>query len=195
MAKRLATAYVKTHIRLTEAEMIEFVELFREFGVHIHVKVYDNGVHEVVLENGDGSEVTLNFEQQKESYVFDGTCCFYETAPANAMRKAIRTFKGSAIAQRHYHNFMMEYCYEHGLVVRITERSSGGHEKVIYRYRNKVVDLQAIYERTDIEKTIEQTKEEINRLLDLRLKAAPGDVVHLDAQLAELSHKLFALEA
>ena len=29
MARRLATVYVKTHIRLTEAEMMKFVELFK----------------------------------------------------------------------------------------------------------------------------------------------------------------------
>ncbi len=63
MAKRLATVYVKTHIRLTEAEMMEFVELFKSSRIHIQARVYDNGNHELVLESGKGQDVTLNFER------------------------------------------------------------------------------------------------------------------------------------
>jgi len=195
MAKRLATTYVKTHIRLTEAEMIEFVNVFKTSGIHIHARVYDNGNHEVVLENGEGSDVTLNFEHQQGAYVFDGACTFYKAASANAMRKAISAFKGTAIAQRYYTNFLMEYCYERGVVVMITERRPGGYEKVVYTYQNRIMNLQTIYNRTDIEASIEQIKAEINQLLDLRRLVDRTRVPELDAKLTDLSRRLFALEA
>lgn len=195
MAKRLATTYVKTHIRLTEAEMIEFVHVFETSGIHIQVKVYDNGNHEVVLENGQGSDVTLNFEYQHGVYEFNGSCTFYQIAPANAMRKAIATFKGSAVAQRYYANFMMEYRYEHGVVVLITERRPEGYEKIVYTYQNQIMNLQTIYDRTDIEANIHQIKEEINQLLDQRRLVDRTRIPELDAKLTDLSRRLFALEA
>ena len=195
MAKRLATVYVKTHIRLTEAEMMQFVDLFKAYDIHIQVRVYDNGNHEVVMEIGKGPDVTLNFELQHGAYVFEGSLCFYEPAPDNAMRKAIAAFKGTAVAQRHYRNFMIEYCYERGRVVSIIERRFDGTEQGVYRYRNSFLHLQELYERTDIEADIARTKEEINRLLDLRRQADPGHIAELDAKLAELSHRLFVLEA
>jgi len=195
MAKRLATEYVKTHIRLTEAEMIKFVELFRDHDIHIHVRVFDNGNHEVVLEYGAEPEVTLNFEQQEGVYVFEGACSFYELAPANAMRKAISMFRGSAISRRHYGSYTMEYRYENGSIASITEIRPGGYERVVYRYRNRLAELQEVFERTDIEVSIAQVKEEINQLLDLRRRMDRTRVKELDERLAVLSRRLFALEA
>ena len=195
MAKRLATEYVKTHIRLKEAEMIKFVELFREHDIHIQVRVFDNGNQEVVLEYGDEPEVTLNFEHLDDDYVFDGACSFRELAPANAMRKAISVFHGNAIARRHYGNFIMEYRYEGGAISSITEIRPGGYERVVYRYRNKLAELQEVYERTDVEESIAQVKEEINQMLDLRRRIDRNRVKELDERLAVLSRRLFALEA
>jgi len=195
MAKRLATEYVKTHIRLTEAEMIKFVELFREHDIHIQVRVFDNGNQEVVLEYGDEPEVTLNFEHLDDDYVFEGACSFFELAPANAMRKAISMFRGSAIARRHYGSFYMEYRYENGAVDSITEFRPDGSERFVYRYRNRLAELQEVFERTDIEESIAQVREEINQLLDSRRSIDRSRLKELDDRLAMLSRRLFALEA
>lgn len=195
MAKRIATVYVQTHIRLTEAEMIDFVELFRQHHIHTRVRVFDNGNHEVVLENGENTEITLNFEYQQGAYIFEGSCSFFQAAPANAMRKAISAFKGTAVVHRHYMNFMMEYVYERGIVVSIIERKFGEAEKVVYRYKNTIAELQALYERTDVETNIERLREEINAILDMRLRIDAARRPELDRKLTDLSRRLFALEA
>lgn len=196
MAERLATAYVKTHIRLTEAEMIEFIRLFREHGIHLHVRVFDNGNYEVVLENdGHGPDVTLNFEYRLDAYVFEDSCCFYSSGPANAMRKAISTFKGTAITERRYAGFTMEYRYDRGVVVSIVERRPDGSERVVYQYRNTVKELESLFQRQDIEDRIARVREEINEVLDQRRVADRSRVAELDSRLAALSRRLFALEA
>ncbi|GFR39081.1 hypothetical protein PRECH8_23770 [Insulibacter thermoxylanivorax] len=195
MAKRLATAYVKTQIRLTEAEMMEFVQLFKKHGIDIHMRVYDNGSHVVVLEEGKDQEVRLSFEMEQEHYVFEGSCCFHEPALANAMRQAISQFRGSAIVHRQYVNFTMEYWYERGTVVRIVERRAGGAERVVYSYNNHLLELEAVFRRTDVEANIERLREEINRLLDIRRTLDRSDAADVDKRLADLSRQLFVLEA
>lgn len=195
MARRLATVYVKTHIRLTEAEMIEFIQLFKKNRVQIEARVYENGNHEVVLESGKGQAITLNFARHEDMYVFDGSFCFYQSAYANVMRKAISKFKGSALVHREYVNFTMEYCYERGIVVSIVERRPGGRKRVVYRYKNKLAELEAMYKRRDVEQDIARVKEQINRMLDIRRSSHPSRIPDVDAELAALSRRLFALEA
>lgn len=195
MARRLATVYVKTHIRLTEAEMIEFIELFKRNRIQIHARVYDNGNHELVLVSGKGQAVTLNFECHQDTYVFNGSFRFYQLAYANVMRKAISKFKGSALVHRQYSGFTMEYCYERGTVVSIVERRPSGRERIVYRFKNKLAEMEEMFQKQDVERDIARVKDQINKMLDMRGSLDPSRIPEVDAELAALSRRLFALEA
>ncbi len=195
MAQRLATEYVQTCLTLTEAEMQRFIQLFSENEVALEEKVLDNGNQEVVFEDGAGKPVVLSFTKKLGKFVAEGSCKLSSPKLANAMRKAVSAFKGSAIVNRIYPDFVMVYQYKNGTVVKITE-ISGGKSKVVYEYKDTIGQLQRMYESRKTEVEIQVAQIEIDELLDERLRAnSPEELIRIDASLKQLTHKLIVLEA
>jgi hypothetical protein len=195
MAMRLATEYVKTCMQLTETQMAEFIQMFMNHQASLQVKVLENGNQEVVLQDDAGHEVVLSFERKIDSYVLQGSCRITNLNLVNLMRKAISSFKGSAIVHRIYTSYTMVYEYERGSVVKITEISGKG-EKTIYEYKDTLGQLQRLFENNAVEQEIMMIQEQINGLLDLRNSFQEKEIrEHIDERLQKLTHRLFVLEA
>jgi hypothetical protein len=195
MAQRLETEYVKACLKLTEAEMQQFLRWFADQQVTTLVRVLDNGSHEVVMTDGSGEEVTLSFERRKDRYVCTGSCRLLNPQMANTMRKAVAKFKGDAIVKRIYSHYTMMYFYEKGSVVKIVEIKQGSHN-VIYEYKNTAAQLEQLYLKQETEQEIAMIHRQINQLLDLRNGSTEAEVVHhIDERLAKLTRRLFVLEA
>ncbi|PYI52202.1 non-ribosomal peptide synthetase module [Paenibacillus flagellatus] len=195
MAQRLATEYVKTCLTLTEAEMIQFMKLFEEQGVHTEGKATGDGSREIVLRDDSGEEVVLTFLKQGDRYACEGSCRVSDPKLANLIRKAVSQFKGDAIVNRIYPAFTMKYVYKRGSVVQISEIVSGKH-KLVYEYKDTVGQLERLYRQQHVEQQISQVYVRIDELLDERNRSesAAGQRT-VDEQLARLAHKLFELEA
>jgi len=196
MAQRLATEYVKTCLILAEAEMFELLQLFQSHNLMFKVKVLDHGDQEVVFENASGgNDLVLTFSRKSGNYVLEGSCRFTDIKLANAMRKAVSQFKGDAVVNRIYEYYTVEYQYQAGAVVRITERSSRG-ERLVYEHKDTIGALLKTFQSASVEAQIQVTKLEINELLDRRIDCNDPEVLkRIDADLNRLSHRLFVLEA
>lgn len=195
MAQRLATEYVKTCLTLTEAEMIQFIQLFDGEEVFLEAKVTDNGSREIVLRDDSGEEVVLTFERSRGRYLCEGSCRVSDPLLANLIRKAVSQFKGDAIVNRIYPAFTMKYVYKRGSVVQISEIVSGKH-KLVYEYKDTVGQFERLYRKQHVEQQISQVYSRIDELLDERNRS--DSLVgqrNVDEQLTRLAHKLFELEA
>ncbi|MFD2670514.1 non-ribosomal peptide synthetase module [Marinicrinis sediminis] len=198
MARRLETVYVKTCLKLTEAELLEFVDLFAGLNqqIALQTKVYENGDQEVGIHDFDSSEhVTLSFERKESYYELNGSCRFTNLKLANTMRKALSKYKGDALVHRIYPAYVMAYEYKHGCVVQIVEHKAG-EERLVYAYKHTAALLEEQYMQLQAEAEIELLRTEVDRLLDLRNQQMHAQArVELDQQLYTLAQQLFALEA
>ncbi|GAA4842256.1 hypothetical protein GCM10023310_20250 [Paenibacillus vulneris] len=196
MAIRLATKYVKTCLQLTEAEMAMFIQMFVDHQASLQVKVLENGNQEVVLlDNEAGQEIVLSFERQFNMYVCRGTCSITDKNLVQLMRKAVSTFKGSAIVHRIYESYTMIYEYDRGTVMKIVERK-GQTDRLIYEYKDTVGMLEKMFRKVEVEQEIMTIKSQINELLDLRNDIQEAAVrEQIDDRLRNLTHRLFVLEA
>lgn len=195
MAQRLATEYVKTCLTLTEAEMIQFIQMFDGQVSDVQVRVHGNGHREILLRDNAGEEVVLKFEKRRSRYVCEGSCTVSNPKLSNLIRKAVSQFKGDAIVNRIYPAFTMNYVYKRGSVVKISEIVSG-EIKLVYEYKDTVGQLERLYRQQHVELEISKVYTRINELLDERNRSASLEERRtVDHQLSKLSHKLFELEA
>lgn len=196
MAQRLATEYVKTCLKLSEAEMTDFIRLFEGYKATVQVMVLDNGNQNLVLhDDASGEDIVLTFERTTEGYVCVGSCKLCSPKLANLMRKAVSRFKGDAIVNRVYSHFTMIYHYEQGSVVKIVE-AKDAISRVVYERKNSMAELEHIYQNQAAEKEIDSIYAQINQLLDLRITTPEHEIrVHIDQKLKNLTHRLFVLEA
>ncbi len=195
MTQRLATEYMKAVLEIDQSEFTEFVRLFEEKEVPTEIQVLDNGDREVILFDRE-KEVPLTFKRVNGHYELDGSFRISDLELAGILRQALKKFKGYAIVHRIYANFTMVYHYENGVVIRISEKNRH-YERVIYEYKNPAIELEKIYQRDEAEREIAVIKEQINVLLDRRIRISTdsGMLKEIDEQLMKLSRRLFALEA
>jgi len=196
MAQRLATEYVKGRLQLTSDEMNRFIRFFGDQHVRLGVRVLEGGNQELVLEDvAGGEEVHLTFERQKDLYVGVLTCRLLKPKLTNAMRKAVSMFKGDAIVHRIYPTYTMVYHYVGGTVKKIIEQSSG-RSRLIFEWKDTLGQLERQFNSRLVEQEIRMAQNAINELLDLRNQCvSAAEIESIDARLAELTHKLFVLEA
>ncbi len=195
MAKRIATEYVKSSLKLTEAELLKFIEIFEEEQRVLFVKVFENGNQQIIFRDNAEDEVVLSFELSNGTYISEGSCRVSNPQLTNLMRKAVSDFKGNAIVNRIYSDFTMVYYYEHGMVVKIVE-IIGSKQKMIYQYLNTADVLEQMFLNQKAEEEIQATYDQIDKLLDLRIQSEePPAYDQIDLQLQELNHRLFVLEA
>ncbi|WP_223068242.1 non-ribosomal peptide synthetase module [Paenibacillus caui] len=195
MAKRIATEYVKATMRMSEAQMSEFVRKVYDPHVCQQVKVLEGGGQEVVLLDRDGEELHVAFDCKDGFYVCE--CSFRLKNPrlTNVMRRMFAEFKGCGLVYRIYEGFVMEYSYEEGRVIKIAEQKADAC-KLVYQYKNTLGELRSLFELKLIEAEIDQIRKEINALLELRMANVSGDTVDwVDKELRRNSQRLFALEA
>jgi hypothetical protein len=193
MAQRLATAYVKTCLQLSEADMTQLIHLFAEHHVQLQVKVTENGSQEMVFHDDSGKEIVLTFEKELDQYVCKGSCRMASPRLANVMRKAVSQFRGDAVVHRIYDGFTMEYQYARGTVVKISELRDG-LKNIIYEYKDTLGLLEALFRRTNVEEEIQAIYRRIDQLLDLRIQAQAG-YSDIDSELSLMQRRLFELEA
>jgi len=195
MAQRLATEYVKASLTLTEAEMAQLEQLLAEHGIDFDLNVFGNVGLELVFRQDDGEEVVLSFERRAGKFVSEGSYRLSALPAANMMRKAVSLFKGDAVVNRIYANFVMVYYYERGSVVKIVEKNDR-YQKVIYDYKNTAGRLERLFQKRRIEQEIEAVRGRINALLDRRLTASlEQEKAVIDRELVLLRNRLFVLEA
>lgn len=195
MAQRLATEYVKTCLTLSEAEMIQFMQMFKGEEVALEVKDTNNGSREIVLCDRSGEQVVLTFERNGKGYACEGSCRVNDPKLANLIRKAVSRFKGDAIVNRIYPAFTMKYVYKRGSVVQISEIVSGKH-KLVYEFKDTVGQFERLYRKQCVEQQISKVFTRIDQLLDERNRTdSILEHQQVDEQLTQLSRKLFELEA
>lgn len=193
MARRLATEYVKASLQLTEAQLTRFLQSLALYSVG--VKVLENGNQEVVLEDGQGDEITFLFEKQGNRYVCVTSCRLVHPKLTQVMHKLVATFRGEAVVNRIFSGFTMTYYYEDGAVRKIEERKQQ-ESRIIYEHKDTVRDLQKMFQKNGVELRIDSLQKQVNMLLDERNQADSTELLqHIDAHLSRLAHQLFILEA
>lgn len=198
MARRLETVYVKTCLKLTEAELLEFIDLFavQNQWMSLQVKVYDNGNQEVVIQDFDSKDcIKLQFERKDHAFVLTEPCRFINVKLANLMRKALCQYKGDALVHRVYPDCVMEYHYMQGSVIKIVELKDG-EQHLVYEYKNRLGKLEQQYLMLQAEAEIQVLKFEVDRLLDMRYGEDNSEAIQkIDSKLQEAAKQLFLLEA
>lgn len=105
------------------------------------------------------------------------------------------TFKGDGVVHRIYEEFTMTYVYTQGVVRKIVEQI-GENTRVIYEYKNTLLELQRVFQARDIEREINRLYAEVDSLLDTRMDASTSDQLQqIDKKLARHQKRLFELEA
>jgi hypothetical protein len=196
MAKRLATEYVKTCLRLSESELNSLIELMAKRQVIEKVKVLENGNQEIVFHDDDtGSQIVFSFERIHGKYMTCSTCKVVNRNLTDALRQAVARFKGDAVVHRVYEGFTMIYTYENGAVVKIDEWQNG-ILKNVYQQRNTLDSLEQTFCINYVEEEIRRIRLQIDEMLDWRLTSGDQSIrEHIDRQLTKLTHRLFVLEA
>lgn len=197
MAQRLATNYAKAYFTMNEEELAQFVSLFTNEHISVDVKVCDNGDRDVILTDKSG-EIQLNFLRVGNRYSCDSSYLIRDRQLAEAMRKAMKTFRGQGIVHRIYDGFTMVYHYDQGSVVSIHE-VTGDEELSIFENTASYVsrELDQLFRQTGGEEEIESIRQETDRWLDLRnwaKRTAPEKLSAIDERLTALSQRLFELE-
>ncbi|MDH4616816.1 hypothetical protein [Brevibacillus sp. AY1] len=197
MAQRLATNYAKAYFTMNEEELAQFVSLFTNEHISVDVKVCDNGDRDVILNDKSG-EIQLNFLRAGNRYSCDSSYLIRDRQLAEAMRKAMKTFRGQGIVHRIYDGFTMVYHYDQGSVVSIHE-VTGDEELSIFENTASYVsrELDQLFQQTGGEEEIESIRQETDRWLDLRnwaKRTAPEKLSAIDERLTALSQRLFELE-
>ncbi|NRS48911.1 hypothetical protein [Brevibacillus sp. HB2.2] len=197
MAQRLATNYAKAYFTVNEEELNQFVSLFTNEHISVQVKVCDNGDRDVILNDKTG-EIQLSFCRIGSRYSCDSSYLIQDRQLANAMRKAMKAFRGYGIVHRIYDGFTMVYHYDQGSVVSIQELT--GDEEVSIFENNSLHmanELEALFQQDGSEQEIESLRQETDRWLDLRnwaKRTAPEKLPAIDVRLVMLSRRLFELE-
>ncbi|MGE7271051.1 hypothetical protein ACQKK5_06280 [Brevibacillus panacihumi] len=197
MAQRLATNYAKAYFTMSEEELAQFVSLFANEHVSVDVKVCDNGDRDVILSDRSG-EIQLNFLRTGNRYSCDSSYLIRDRQLAEAMRKAMKTFRGQGIVHRIYDGFTMVYHYDQGSVVSIRELT-GDEELSVFENTASYVsqELEQLFQQMGSEQEIESIRQETDRWLDLRnwaRRSAPEKLTAIDERLSALSKRLFELE-
>lgn len=197
MAQRLATNYAKAYFTMSEEELAQFVSLFANEHVSVDVKVCDNGDRDVILSDKSG-EIQLNFLRTGNRYSCDSSYLIRDRQLAEAMRKAMKTFRGQGIVHRIYDGFTMVYHYDQGSVVSIRELT-GDEELSVFENTASYVsqELEQLFRQMGSEQEIESIRQETDRWLDLRnwaRRSAPEKLTAIDERLSALSKRLFELE-
>jgi len=198
MAQRLATNYASAYFTMNEEELDQFVTLFANEHISVEVKICDNGDRDIILTDQHG-DIQLSFQRTGNRYSCESSYVIRDLHLANAMRKAMKAFKGHGIVHRIYDGFTVVYHYDEGSVVSIQE-VSGEEEVPIFENTspNLAKELESLFQQTGSEQEIEWIRQETDRWLDLRnwtQRVAPNRVESIDLRLAELSRRLFVLEA
>lgn len=197
MAQRLATNYAKAYFTMSEEELAQFVSLFANEHVSVDVKVCDNGDRDVILSDRSG-EIQLNFLRTGNRYSCDSSYLIRDRQLAEAMRKAMKTFRGQGIVHRIYDGFTMVYHYDQGSVISIRELT-GDEELSVFENTASYVsqELEQLFQQMGSEQEIESIRQETDRWLDLRnwaRRSAPEKLTAIDERLSALSKRLFELE-
>jgi hypothetical protein len=199
MAQRLATNYASAYFTMSEQELTQFVKLFANEKIDVKEKVYDNGDRDITIDDHSG-EIQLTFHRKGNRYSCESSYVIKDLTLANAMRKAMKAFKGHGIVHRIYESFTVVYHYDEGSVIRIEEVTEDS-EVPIYEGTHigqTSKELERLYMSTGSEEEIKMIREETDRLLDLRnwaKKVTPERISAIDQQLSGLSTRLFLLEA
>ncbi len=198
MAQRLATNYASAYFTMNEEELDQFVTLFANEHITVDVKICDNGDRDIILTDKQG-EIQLSFQRSGSRYSCESSYLITDLHLANAMRKAMKAFKGHGIVHRIYDSFTVVYHYDEGSVVSIQE-VSGDEEVSIFENTapNLAKELETLFQQKGSEQEIEFIRQETDKWLDLRnwsQRVAPEKVTSIDLRLAELSRRLFILEA
>lgn len=194
MAQRLATEYVKASLRLSEAQMSQFIHKVNDPHVRQCVKILDGGGQEVVLEDEDGEGIHLPFDRLNGFYVCEASFRLVNPHLTNVIRRLFAAFKGSGLVNRIYDGFTMMYYYEMGRIQKIVEHTESSYT-IVYEYKNTIGELQRLFNANDIEREIVDIQHQINELLDLRLVSQESKIKQIDQQLRQNTKRLFALEA
>lgn len=199
MAQRLATNYASAYFTMNEQELEQFVKLFANEMIDVKVTITDNGDRDIIIEDRNG-DIQLTFRRSGNRYSCESSYVIQDLALANAMRKAMKTFRGNGIVHRIYEGFTVVYHYDEGSVVRIHELSDKGVQPIFEAAdaQQRVRQLEALFRMNGSEQEIAWIREQTDRLLDLRnwvKTAAPERIAAVDAKLDVLSRRLFALEA
>ncbi|ETT45173.1 hypothetical protein C162_21588 [Paenibacillus sp. FSL R7-269] len=195
MAQRLAMEYVNATMQMTEFQLNQFLQTADTSYISHRVKVLGAGEQEIVLEEAGGEEVHLSFERKGGIYMGSLTCRVVNPHLINAVRKLFFMYKGTGTVNRIYKDLTMMYYYEGGSVRRISEVRPEG-TKLIYQHKYSVAEMLAVYKRQSVEGEIEQLRQEIDRLLDMRNRSQQEAVINeVDERLAEAAGQLFRLEA
>ncbi|MEK4850287.1 non-ribosomal peptide synthetase module [Paenibacillus sp. FSL H7-0756] len=195
MAQRLAMEYVNATMQMTEFQLNQFLLTADTSYISHRVKVLGAGEQEIVLEEAGGEEVHLSFERKGGIYMGSLSCRVVNPHLINAVRKLFFMYKGTGTVNRIYKDLTMMYYYEGGSVRRISEVRPEG-TKLIYQHKYSVAEMLAVFKRQRVEGEIEQLRQEINRLLDLRNRSQQQAVINeVDERLAEAAGRLFRLEA
>jgi hypothetical protein len=195
MAQRLVTEYVHTRLVLTELAYTHLLELFQQ----------SQRISELNINGIDNQELGFKVEQIPMTalimtpcdgnYVLEGTCRCSDIQLANAIRKIISQFNGDTIARRIYETYTLEYVYQSGKVVLITEHSAHG-ERIIYTYSNETQEWMKRLQDLKVEQQIDKVRDEIDEWLDHRNGTEfVTEIELIDERLKQLSHTLFVLEA
>ncbi|WP_339219914.1 non-ribosomal peptide synthetase module [Paenibacillus sp. FSL H8-0332] len=195
MAQRLAMEYVNATMQMTEFQLNQFLLTADTSYISHRVKVLGAGEQEIVLEEAGGEEVHLSFERKGGIYMGSLSCRVVNPHLINAVRKLFFMYKGTGTVNRIYKDLTMMYYYEGGSVRRISEVRPGGI-KLIYQHKYSVAEMLAVYKLQSVECEIEQLRQEVNRLLDMRNCSQQEAVIkEVDERLAEAAYRLFRLEA
>jgi hypothetical protein len=195
MAQRLVTEYVHTRLVLTEMAYAHLLELLQGSQRISELNLIGHGNQELSVEIEQIPMDALTMTPRDGNYVLEGTCRCDDIQLANAIRKIISQFNGDTIARRIYETYTLEYVYQSGKVVLITEHSAHG-ERLIYTYSNEAQEwMKRLYE-PKVEQQIEKVRVEIDEMLDHRNGTEfVTEIEQIDERLKQLSHTLFVLEA
>lgn len=196
MAKRIATQYVHARFQLDSSELQRFTQFMEDQQLSLQVLVLDNGSQSLLLGDAAGQEqIKMTFERHGDQYVCEMSCRIIHFKLTDTMRKAVSIFRGNAIVNRIYSNYIMQYHYKHGAVMLIVEIRAG-ENVIVYQKKNSLQQLQQVFDSRSIEREIKLVNEAIDSLLDRRNSAsAEQELSAIDAELKVLTQKLFELEA
>lgn len=196
MAKRIATEYVQARFQLSSTELQDFMQLMEQQQLCLQVLILENGSQSLVVEDVAGHEkIKMTFERHYDQYVCEMSCTIVQMKLTNAMRKAVSVFRGSAIVNRVYSHYTMQYHYKQGVVQMIVEVRDK-EQRVIFEKKNTVQKLQHVFDSRLIEREIRLVNLQIDDLLDRRNAAGSDEeLAVIDSELQAMSFKLFKLEA
>ena len=180
----LSILYKHYSLKLKKEDLSTFLNFLQQFGLTSCLEKDYKGRLLLTFWKEESNKLTFCMEEEDGFYQIHQTFELTDLFLENVIRESITEFNVTTVAEHQYHENVMLYDYQNGIIAAIVEKTENV-EKVIYQFPKMPLSIKN--KPLSVNKVAE-IKKEINALLDKRNDPASyQEVAKIDQRLKTLT--------